>query len=126
VFVHYLAIGAGGALGALARYWVSARVAGLMGLGFPWGTLTVNISGSFLLGILVVATSGRTPGLELLRLGLLVGLLGGFTTFSAFSVETLSLLEAEQWLKALIYIVSSVLLCLLGAAAGFAAARQFY
>jgi len=87
--------------------------------------LLINISGSFLLGALVVILSARGPAVDLLRSGLCIGLLGGFTTFSAFSVETLTLLEAEQWQRALVNIVSSVLLCLLGAAAGVAAARQF-
>jgi CrcB protein len=123
--LHYFVIGAGGALGAMLRFFAHTRIAALTGPGFPWGTLLINITGSFFLGALVVILSARGPAVDLLRNGLCIGLLGGFTTFSAFSVETLTLLEAEQWQRALVNIVSSVLLCLLGAAAGVAAARQF-
>ena len=123
--LHYFVIGAGGALGAMLRFFAQTRISALTGPGFPWGTLLINISGSFFLGALVVILSARGPTVDLLRSGLCIGLLGGFTTFSAFSVETLTLLEAEQWQRALVNIVSSVLLCLLGAAAGLAAARQF-
>ena len=123
--LHYLVIGTGGALGAMLRFFAHTRISALTGPGFPWGTLLINISGSFLLGALVVILNARGPAVDLLRSGLCIGLLGGFTTFSAFSVETLTLLEAEQWQRALVNIVSSVLLCLLGAAAGVAAARQF-
>ncbi|MDB3945796.1 fluoride efflux transporter CrcB [Gammaproteobacteria bacterium] len=123
--LHYFVIGAGGALGAMLRFFAQTRISALTGPGFPWGTLLINISGSFFLGALVVILSARGPTVDLLRSGLCIGLLGGFTTFSAFSVETLTLLEAEEWQRALVNIVSSVLLCLLGAAAGLAAARQF-
>ena len=123
--LHYLVIGTGGALGAMLRFFADTRISALTGSGFPWGTLLINISGSFFLGVLVVILSARGPVVDLLRSGLCIGLLGGFTTFSAFSIETLTLLEAEQWQRALVNIVSSVLLCLLGAAAGVAAARQF-
>lgn len=120
----FLAIGAGGALGAVARYWLSGRVSNWMGSEFPWGTLSVNVIGSFLIGLLALMLNTKTPMGEHLRLGLLVGVLGGFTTFSAFSGETLRLLETAQWFKAIVYISASVLLCILAAAAGMAAGRQ--
>ena len=123
---QYLAVGAGGALGAMLRYWLSTRVSGVMGIAFPWGTLTVNILGSFLVGISMVLIAGKTPGAEVWRLGLVVGVLSGFTTFSAFSSDTLSLLEAEQWFRAMVYIASSILLCVVAAVAGVAAARQVF
>ena len=123
---QYLAVGAGGALGAMLRYWLSTRVPGVMGFAFPWGTLTVNILGSFLVGISMVLIAGKTPGAEVWRLGLVVGVLSGFTTFSAFSSDTLSLLEAEQWFRAMVYIASSILLCVVAAVAGVAAARQVF
>ena len=123
---QYLAVGAGGALGAMLRYWLSTRVTGVMGFAFPWGTLTVNILGSFLVGISMVLVAGKAPGAEVWRLGLVVGVLGGFTTFSAFSSDTLSLLEAEQWFRAMVYIASSILLCVVAAASGVAAARQVF
>ncbi len=123
---QYLAVGAGGALGAMLRYWLSLRVTGAMGLSFPWGTITVNLLGSFLVGVCMVLIAGKTAGAELWRLGLMVGLLGGFTTFSAFSSDTLNLLEAEQWFRAVVYISSSILLCITAAAAGVGAARQIF
>ena len=97
-----------------------------MGLSFPWGTVTVNLLGSFLVGVCMVLIAGKTAGAELWRLGLMVGLLGGFTTFSAFSSDALSLLETEQWFRAVVYISSSILLCITAAAAGVGAARQIF
>lgn len=121
---QYLAVGAGGAVGAMLRYWIGLRVTGVMGSAFPWSTLTVNLVGSFLVGVCMVLIAGKTSGGELWRLGLMVGLLGGFTTFSAFSSDTLGLLEAEEWFRAMIYISASILLCITAAAAGVGAARQ--
>ena len=123
---QYLAVGAGGAVGAMLRYWLSARVTGVMGLAFPWGTLSVNVLGSFIVGVCMVLIAGKVPGAEIWRLGLVVGILGGFTTFSAFSSDTLDLLQAEEWFRAVVYISSSVLLCVTAAAAGIAAARQIF
>lgn len=121
---QYLAVGAGGAVGAMLRYWIGLRVTGSMGSAFPWPTLTVNFVGSFLVGVCMVLIAGKASGGELWRLGLMVGLLGGFTTFSAFSSDTLGLLEAEEWFRAMIYISASILLCITAAAAGVGAARQ--
>jgi CrcB protein len=126
VISHYLAVGAGGAVGAMLRYWLSARVTGIMGLAFPWGTLTVNILGSFMVGICMVLIAGKATGAEIWRLGLIVGILGGFTTFSAFSSEVLNLLQTEQWFRAIIFMSASILLCVTAAAAGVAAARQVF
>ena len=123
---QYLAVGAGGAVGAMLRYWLGLRVTGAMGSAFPWSTLTVNFIGSFLVGVCMVLIAGKASGAELWRLGLMVGLLGGFTTFSAFSSDTLGLLEAEQWFRAMVYISASILLCITAAAAGVGAARQIF
>ena len=123
---HYLAVGAGGAVGAMLRYWLSGRVTGIMGLAFPWGTLTVNILGSFIVGVCMVLIAGKAAGTEIWRLGLVVGILGGFTTFSAFSSEVLNLLQTEQWFRAIIFMSASILLCVTAAAAGVAAARQVF
>ena len=122
----YLAVGAGGAVGAMLRYWLGLRVTGAMGSAFPWSTLTVNLIGSFLVGVCMVLIAGKASGGELWRLGLMVGLLGGFTQFSAFSRVTLGVLKAEQWFLAMIYISSSILLCITAAAAGVGAARQIF
>ena len=121
---QYLAVGAGGAVGAMLRYWIGLRVTGAMGSAFPWSSLTVNLVGSFLVGVCMVLIAGKASGGELWSLGLMDGLLGGFTTFSAFSSDTLGLLEAEEWFRAMIYISASILLCITAAAAGVGAARQ--
>jgi len=126
VISQYLAVGAGGAVGAMLRYWLGVRVTGVMGLAFPWGTLSVNVLGSFIVGVCMVLIAGKPAGAEIWRLGLVVGVLGGFTTFSAFSSDALNLLQAEQWFRAVVYISSSILLCVTAAAAGVAAARQLF
>ena len=119
-----LAIAGGGALGALLRYWVSNRVYALTGGDFPYGTLAVNVLGSLLMGFLYIWLLERTLGSSALRAFLLVGLLGAFTTFSAFSIETLNLVEGGQLLRALSNGVLRLLLCVAVAALGVLVARQ--
>jgi fluoride exporter len=110
--LHLLAIAAGGAIGSLLRYGSTVGVHQLFGKGFPYGTLTVNVIGSLLVGILYVILVERLQtGLEWRAL-LITGLLGGFTTFSAFSLETLMLVEQGEMMKAALNIVLSVGLCL--------------
>lgn len=109
-----LLVGAGGFLGANARYWTGVGLAS----GAPWTTLGINVVGSFLLGIVV----GATPATSW-RLFLGVGVLGGFTTFSAFAVETLALVEARAFGRAGLYAFGSVFFSLLAAGAGLALAR---
>jgi CrcB protein len=107
-----MAIAAGGATGAVLRFWVSNGVYGLLGRAFPYGTLVVNGVGSLLMGILYVVLLDRlTLDIEW-RAALLIGLLGAFTTFSTFSIETLNLLEEGEVLKALVNILVSLMLCL--------------
>ena len=88
-----LAVAAGGALGALLRYGMSLGVHGLLGRGFPYGTLTVNVTGSLAMGVLYVLLLERSALGPEWRLALLVGLLGSFTTFSSFAIETLVLVD---------------------------------
>jgi CrcB protein len=119
-----MAIAAGGAAGALLRYWTSVGVHSLLGRGFPYGTLTVNVLGSLLMGFLYIFLVERmTLGVEW-RAALLIGLLGAFTTFSTFSLETLNLFEQGEQLKALINILLSVTLCLVSTWLGILAGRQ--
>jgi CrcB protein len=119
-----LAIAAGGAIGALLRYWASTGVHAWLGRGFPYGTLFVNVLGSLLMGFLYVWLMDRMVAGPAVRAFLLIGVLGAFTTFSTFSVETLNLIESGQPLKALLNVVASVLLCVAAAGLGVLAARQ--
>jgi CrcB protein len=118
-----LAIAAGGAIGALLRFWVSTGMYALLGREFPYGTLVVNVLGCLLMGFLYVFMLDRFASVEW-RAALLIGLLGAFTTFSTFSLETLNLLQGGEQIKALLNIFVSVLLCLLATWLGMQLARQ--
>jgi len=122
--MQILFIAAGGALGAVLRYAVSNGVYAITGRDFPYGTLTVNIIGSLLMGLLYVLLVERIAyGVEW-RAFLLVGVLGAFTTFSTFSIETLTLIENGAHARALLNMLLSVSLCVLAAWAGVIGARQ--
>ncbi|MGR3549682.1 fluoride efflux transporter CrcB [Pseudooceanicola sp.] len=118
--LSYVALG--GAVGASARYLTGAAALRLMGPGFPWGTLVVNVLGSFLMGVLVVALAQ----LQTTRLSpfLMTGLLGGFTTFSAFSLDAVSLWERGAVAQAVSYVAASVVLSLTALVAGLFLARS--
>jgi len=117
-------VAAGGATGAVLRYLVSTGLHSILGRGFPYGTLAVNISGSLAMGLLFVLLIERMDaGIEW-RAGLMIGLLGAFTTFSSFSIETLNLLEAGEHLKASINVLLSVTLCIVCAWVGMILGRQ--
>jgi CrcB protein len=121
----FLLVAAGGAIGAVARYGIGLGVARvLFPASFPWATLMVNVSGSLLFGFLAFYLSERLPLAADLRAFLLVGVLGGFTTFSTFSWETLALLETGAFVKAGLNILASVVLCLAAAMLGMLLARQ--
>ena len=119
-----LAIAAGGGVGALLRYWVSTGTHALLGRGFPYGTLTVNVLGSLMMGFLYVWLLDRIVTGPVVRAFLLIGLLGGFTTFSTFSIESLNLIEAGHVLKALVNVLLSVTVCITAAGLGVLIARQ--
>jgi CrcB protein len=114
----------GGALGATCRYLTGIAATRVMGHGFPWGTLAVNIAGSFLMGALVVvlAEKGGTRFAPFL----MTGLLGGFTTFSAFSLDAITLFERGQHGIAAGYVGASVVLSLLAISLGLMAARGVF
>jgi CrcB protein len=120
----YLWIAVGSALGGVARYWCSGVVARLIGESFPWGTLTVNVAGSFLIGFIATLTApdGRLFLGSTARLALMAGFCGGFTTFSSFSIQTLNLLNDGQYLYASGNAGLSVVLCIAAVWAGSIAA----
>lgn len=116
----------GGALGTLARYLLSVLALPISG-SLPWGTILINIAGSFIIGFFGTLTlaSGRFPLAEPVRLFVMVGFCGGFTTFSSFSLQTLDLLRSGETLRATMNIVASVALCVTAVAVGHAVASRF-
>jgi CrcB protein len=109
-------VAVGAAIGGLARYWCSGAIAHAFGETFPWGTLVVNVAGSTLIGFVFVVTGpdGRVLMETAHRQFIMTGIFGGFTTFSSFSLQTLTLLQDGERLYALANIALSVGLCLLG------------
>jgi CrcB protein len=112
--LNYLLVALGGALGSVGRYAVSGGAARWFGESFPWGTLLVNISGSFAIGFFATFTGpdGRWLVPSAGRTFFMTGICGGFTTFSAFSLQTLNLARENAWFYAGLNIVGSVVLCL--------------
>lgn len=123
----YLWIAVGSALGGMARFWCSGVVARLVGETFPWGTLTVNVVGSFVIGFFAILTGpdGRLLVGTPVRQFVMIGVCGGYTTFSSFSIQTLELMRDGEWLQAGGNAVGSVVLCLAGVWAGAALATAF-
>jgi CrcB protein len=123
----YLAVMLGGAAGTGARMWLSAFLTLKYGENFPIGTVLVNVSGCFVIGCFNALTEphGVMPAAPLVRLVVMVGFLGGFTTFSSFSLQTLSLAHDGEWLRASLNVALSVILCLAAVWAGNAAASLF-
>lgn len=117
----YFWVALGGALGSAARFWISNLAAARWGETFPWGTLLINVSGSFLIGILAGHSTATDSWFasDSARKFLMVGICGGYTTFSAFSLQTLTLAQKEQWLSAGLYILASVALCLVATWLGY-------
>src|SRR5690349_17110746 len=121
----WLLVAVGSALGGVSRHGVGLLVAQRVGLAFPWGTLTVNVIGSFAIGVCgaLLGATNRTTA-PLLREFVMIGFLGGFTTFSAFSLQTLQLLRDGKAAAAVANVVASVLICLLAVWLGFALAMR--
>ena len=119
-----LAIALGGAAGSVARYLLGRAVQRVTHVGFPVGTLVVNVIGCVVIGVLArqFLNDETRP---VLQASLMVGLCGGFTTFSAFSLETLGLIQAGNWPRATAYVVASVLLCIGGTVLGYQLGARF-
>lgn len=123
--LNTLLVFVGCGVGGIFRYWISTLIYTVFGHGFPHGTIFVNISGSFIMGLLTVLLEQRIGTIDVhLRGMLLVGLLGGYTTFSSFSMDTISLIETGRYEAAIAYILGSVVLCLVGVWAGMLLGRQ--
>lgn len=120
-----IAIAAGGSIGAILRFLLSSQIYNGLGRDFPYGTLVVNVVGSLLMGLLYQLFMQRYSVSPELKAALLVGLLGAFTTFSAFSIETVLLLEQGHLFKAMMNIIASVVLCIFATWAGLSIAKQF-
>jgi len=119
-----LAIAAGGALGSMARYGMSVGVYALLGRGFPYGTLAVNVLGCLLMGFLTVLFLERLSVDGIWRAAILIGMLGGFTTFSSFSIETFNLIESGELVKAGLNMALSLFLCIMATWLGAIIGRQ--
>ena len=120
-----LLVAIGGAIGSVFRYEISTGVYKVLGHAFPYGTLVVNVVGSFLAGVVFVALVGKLAGFsEQLRALLLIGFLGGFTTFSAFSLDTILLVQKGELASALLNMALSLALCLGATGLGVLIARR--
>jgi CrcB protein len=113
--ISYLVVAIGGALGSAARFWLSGAIANRFGETFPAGTLIVNITGSFIIGIFAGLTGpdGRVWATPTFRQFFMIGVLGGYTTFSSFSLQTLAFARDGEWLFAALNAFGSFALCLL-------------
>jgi CrcB protein len=122
----YFWIAIGSALGGMARYWCSGIAARLIGETFPWGTMIVNITGSFIIGFFATLTGpdGRVFADTLTRQFVMIGICGGYTTFSSFSLQTLALLQDGEGALASANVALSVIACLLAVWAGYALAAS--
>jgi CrcB protein len=121
--INFIAISLGAVVGANARYIISRYAANIMGPIFPYGTLVINVVGSFIVGLFLIWSSERVLIDPRWRLLVVIGFCGGLTTFSSYAYETMAYFEQGQWLLMAANIVGNNLLCLVGALAGMATAR---
>lgn len=124
--IHLLAaVAIGGSLGSVARYLVAIGAARLVGTGFPWGTLVINIVGSFLIGVFAESFALTWNVSQTMRVFLTVGICGGFTTFSTFSLDAIVLMQRGELWPAAAYIAASVALSILALVGGLYLVRAF-
>lgn len=113
--IVYLAVALGGAIGSVSRFWLNGLVSSHVGEAFPWGTLVINVTGSFVIGFFATLTApdGRVFAGTTTRQFVMTGICGGYTTFSSFSLQTLELVRSGAWMRAGGYTVASFVACLL-------------
>ena len=122
--IAYLWVAIGGALGSVGRFWLSGLVASRFGETFPWGTLVINVTGSFVIGVIgaIAVPEGRLDSQTraFAIQFLMIGVCGGYTTFSSFSWQTLRLMQDREWLSAGGNVILSVVLCMVAVWLGYA------
>jgi CrcB protein len=127
--IAYLWVALGGALGSVARFWVNGLVSAKFGATFPWGTLAINVTGSFVIGVIgaLAIPEGRldSPTRQFAVQFLMIGICGGYTTFSSFSLQTLNLLREREWLYAGGNVILSVVLCMIAVWLGWLIGSMF-
>jgi fluoride exporter len=121
IMLSYFLVGLGGAIGSVARFWMSGLIASRFGQTFPMGTLVVNVTGSFAIGLLAALSEpeGRWLVNPSLRQFLMIGVCGGYTTFSSFSLQTLALIQEGEWLHAVLNSIASFAFCLFAVWLGY-------
>jgi CrcB protein len=125
----YLWVALGGALGSVTRFWVNGLISEKLGATFPWGTITINVTGSFVIGIIgaLAIPEGRmdSPSRQFATQFVMIGICGGYTTFSSFSLQTLNLLRDREWLYAGGNVILSVTLCMIAVWLGWLLGSAF-
>lgn len=116
--IDVLWVGVGGAVGAITRYMFGLWIAERLGTSFPWGTMVINITGSLLIGLILTVLTDKVVADPAWRLLLVVGFLGGYTTFSSYTFEVLALANAGEWIFALAYVLGSNVIGLLAVVLG--------
>lgn len=124
--IHVLLVAIGGAIGSVGRYFVNLWAVRLFGPAFPWGTFAVNVVGGFAIGLVAELVIRKFSGSTEMRLLLITGVLGGFTTFSAFSLDAIVLFERGEITLSAVYIVSSVVISILAVCGGLALGRALF
>lgn len=124
-FVSLLLVAIGGAIGSVCRYLVGVGAGRLLGAEFPYGTMIVNITGSFVMGLFIEMLTAKFNGSEPLRLFVAVGILGGFTTLSSFSLDSIALFERGAIAASAVYVGASIVLSLAALVAGLQLVRAF-
>jgi fluoride exporter len=121
IMLSYFLVGLGGAIGSVARFWMSGLIASRFGQTFPLGTLVVNVTGSFAIGLFAALSEpeGRWLIHPSLRQFLMIGICGGYTTFSSFSLQTLALIQEGEWLHAVLNSIASFAFCLFAVWLGY-------